>query len=284
MNRNSPLTSLPSPASIADDPDDSDDELGALIYRSSLAYAKSRASLLAPAAGDEDVESPPKGAADAPAATAISRDHMPSPPDTDRECRALRRRYCQTSESGNKPSSSLGPRKKSRLGESKGKARKKASPPKKHRIKRVRQGGVHDRLRPKKSSQELMAKSDASVKKESPEPAAVLSEKFTTDEISSDVVLSLPPDQLAGWAVRTRKRTYARPGRKANQIDDMYLSPKMGYLLCYHPNLDKSATDLLRSWMLSKQHIEHPYPTKRTYGAMGVATGLEKQQLINWFV
>jgi len=51
-----------------------------------------------------------------------------------------------------------------------------------------------------------------------------------------------------------------------------------------HPKLNQVAVDYLRAWLLSKQHVEQPYPTEQTYAELGRATGLEKQQLKNWFV
>jgi len=51
-----------------------------------------------------------------------------------------------------------------------------------------------------------------------------------------------------------------------------------------HPKLHQDAVDYLRSWLLSKQHIEQPYTAEQTYAELQIATGLEKTQLKNWFV
>jgi hypothetical protein len=51
-----------------------------------------------------------------------------------------------------------------------------------------------------------------------------------------------------------------------------------------HPKLNQLAVDYLRSWLLSRQHIEQPYPSEQNYADLSRATGLEKPQLKNWFV
>ena len=51
-----------------------------------------------------------------------------------------------------------------------------------------------------------------------------------------------------------------------------------------HPKLNQDAVDYLRSWLISKQHIEQPYAAEQTYAELQIATGLEKTQLKNWFV
>lgn len=49
------------------------------------------------------------------------------------------------------------------------------------------------------------------------------------------------------------------------------------------PPLDQEAVDYLRAWMLSRQHIENPYPSEVVLAQLGRVTGLEKPQLQNWF-
>ena len=44
------------------------------------------------------------------------------------------------------------------------------------------------------------------------------------------------------------------------------------------------AIDYLRGWILSRQHIEQPYPTDAMYNQMSTDTGVEKAKLRNWFV
>lgn len=51
-----------------------------------------------------------------------------------------------------------------------------------------------------------------------------------------------------------------------------------------HPKFNQLAVDYLRSWLLSRQHIEQPYPSEQNYADLSRATGLEKPQLKNWFV
>jgi len=51
-----------------------------------------------------------------------------------------------------------------------------------------------------------------------------------------------------------------------------------------HPKLNQLAIDYLRSWLLSRQHIEQPYPSEQNYADLSRATGVEKPQLKNWFV
>ncbi len=51
-----------------------------------------------------------------------------------------------------------------------------------------------------------------------------------------------------------------------------------------HPKLNQLAVNFLRSWLLSRQHIEQPYPSEQNYADLSRATGVEKPQLKNWFV
>ena len=51
-----------------------------------------------------------------------------------------------------------------------------------------------------------------------------------------------------------------------------------------HPQLNQLAVNYLRSWLLSRQHIEQPYPLEQNYADLSRATGLEKPPLKNWFV
>jgi secreted trypsin-like serine protease len=48
-----------------------------------------------------------------------------------------------------------------------------------------------------------------------------------------------------------------------------------------HPKFNQLAVDYLRSWLLSRQHIEQPYPSEQNYADLSRATGLEKPQLKN---
>ncbi|KAL7554129.1 hypothetical protein ACHAWF_017521, partial [Thalassiosira exigua] len=50
------------------------------------------------------------------------------------------------------------------------------------------------------------------------------------------------------------------------------------------PKLHRAAQDYLRAWLLSRQHVEAPYPTERGYADLRRATGLNRAQLKNWFV
>lgn len=50
------------------------------------------------------------------------------------------------------------------------------------------------------------------------------------------------------------------------------------------PNLPKSATNVLRQWILSSDHFSNPYPTEEEKRELMSATGLGMKQLTNWFV
>eukprot|EP01082_Thalassiosira_pseudonana_P013603 g11535.t1 g11535 contig6:23031-23564(-) len=48
--------------------------------------------------------------------------------------------------------------------------------------------------------------------------------------------------------------------------------------------LSNAATEYLKNWMLSPQHIEHPYPSEDEKAFIMQETGIEMKQLTNWFV
>lgn len=48
--------------------------------------------------------------------------------------------------------------------------------------------------------------------------------------------------------------------------------------------LPRSTVDYLKNWMMSPDHIAHPYPTEKEKLEIMEATGIELKQLTNWFV
>lgn len=48
--------------------------------------------------------------------------------------------------------------------------------------------------------------------------------------------------------------------------------------------LPRSTVDYLKNWMMSPEHIAHPYPTEKEKAEIMAATGIEGKQLTNWFV
>lgn len=48
--------------------------------------------------------------------------------------------------------------------------------------------------------------------------------------------------------------------------------------------LPRSTVDYLKNWMMSPDHIAHPYPTEKEKAEIMAATGIELKQLTNWFV
>lgn len=48
--------------------------------------------------------------------------------------------------------------------------------------------------------------------------------------------------------------------------------------------LPRSTVDYLKNWMMSPEHIAHPYPTEKEKAEIMAATGIELKQLTNWFV
>ena len=47
---------------------------------------------------------------------------------------------------------------------------------------------------------------------------------------------------------------------------------------------DKRATDILKDWMLSDEHIEFPYPNEQERQMLADETGMSVRQVLNWFV
>jgi len=48
--------------------------------------------------------------------------------------------------------------------------------------------------------------------------------------------------------------------------------------------LQPEVVEYLRSWMMSPEHVDHPYPTDQEKRKIMDDTGLELKQLMNWFV
>ena len=49
-------------------------------------------------------------------------------------------------------------------------------------------------------------------------------------------------------------------------------------------SLPAETVDYLKKWMMSPEHIAHPYPTEQEKAQIMVDTGIELKQLTNWFV
>jgi hypothetical protein len=49
-------------------------------------------------------------------------------------------------------------------------------------------------------------------------------------------------------------------------------------------SLPQETVEYLKSWMMSPEHIAHPYPTEQEKAQIMAETGIELKQLTNWFV
>ena len=49
-------------------------------------------------------------------------------------------------------------------------------------------------------------------------------------------------------------------------------------------SLPPETVDYLKAWMMSEEHIHHPYPTEQEKAKIMQDTGIELKQLTNWFV
>ena len=49
-------------------------------------------------------------------------------------------------------------------------------------------------------------------------------------------------------------------------------------------SLPPETVEYLKAWMMSPQHIAHPYPTEQEKAEIMAETGIELKQLTNWFV
>jgi hypothetical protein len=50
------------------------------------------------------------------------------------------------------------------------------------------------------------------------------------------------------------------------------------------PSLPQETVEYLKAWMMSPEHIAHPYPTEQEKAQIMAETGIELKQLTNWFV
>jgi 2-polyprenyl-3-methyl-5-hydroxy-6-metoxy-1,4-benzoquinol methylase len=49
-------------------------------------------------------------------------------------------------------------------------------------------------------------------------------------------------------------------------------------------SLPASSVEYLKAWMMSPEHVAHPYPTEKEKAQIMADTGIELKQLTNWFV
>jgi hypothetical protein len=84
------------------------------------------------------------------------------------------------------------------------------------------------------------------------------------------------------------------PSFKSNEVDVVPQSPYRRLprsVLTLSSKSKRKATSLpaetveyLKNWILSPEHISHPYPTEQEKGQIMEDTGIELKQLTNWFV
>jgi len=60
--------------------------------------------------------------------------------------------------------------------------------------------------------------------------------------------------------------------------------PKKLYTSRKASSLPVSTVEYLKAWMLSPEHIAHPYPTEQEKAQIMAETGINQKQLTNWFV
>ena len=49
-------------------------------------------------------------------------------------------------------------------------------------------------------------------------------------------------------------------------------------------SLPSETVEYLKSWMMSPEHVAHPYPTEQEKAKIMSETGIELKRLTNWFV
>ena len=49
-------------------------------------------------------------------------------------------------------------------------------------------------------------------------------------------------------------------------------------------SLPHDTVEYLKAWMMSPEHVAHPYPTEQEKAQIMADTGIELKQLTNWFV
>lgn len=62
------------------------------------------------------------------------------------------------------------------------------------------------------------------------------------------------------------------------------IKPKTGRGQRKSSSLPAETVEYLKAWMMSPEHIAHPYPTEQEKTQIMVDTGIELKQLTNWFV
>ena len=106
-------------------------------------------------------------------------------------------------------------------------------------------------------------------------------EFYSTARLQSEIISNSASD---AWKTMDDIENASLSVSSSNESPDSVSSGNKRKDRSGHPKLNQVAVDYLRSWLLSRQHIEQPYPSEQNYADLSRATGLEKPQLKNWFV
>ncbi|KAL3773453.1 hypothetical protein ACHAW5_003658 [Stephanodiscus triporus] len=93
------------------------------------------------------------------------------------------------------------------------------------------------------------------------------------DKIIKDTGIS--SKQLTCWFSNNRKRYWKPEMEKLGKCD--VVEAAMGNTLA------PDVIDYLKSWMMSPEHFQNPYPTEEEKAEIIAATGIDKKQLTCWF-
>lgn len=91
--------------------------------------------------------------------------------------------------------------------------------------------------------------------------------------MSTNSNVALIPDSPSGRRVRSSSSSVSSAGSKPGKSSVRKSS-----------SLPSETVDYLKAWMMSPEHVAHPYPTEQEKAQIMAATGIELKQLTNWFV
>jgi hypothetical protein len=100
-------------------------------------------------------------------------------------------------------------------------------------------------------------------------PPKHISHPYPREQEKAEIMAEtgIEPKQLTNWFVNNRKR---------------YWKPRVEAKLATS-RLPQETVDYLKAWMMSPEHISHPYPTEQEKAEIMAETGIELKQLTNWF-
>jgi hypothetical protein len=111
------------------------------------------------------------------------------------------------------------------------------------------------------------------------------SDDFDVDGLEDDASLSGRYGPTASSPVKDHADSRTRRDTRSHSMPERFKSPSSMpmYDSGASRNLSAASTRMLKEWMLSPEHYEHPYPNEREKHELAAKAGISPKQLMIWF-